>query len=563
VAWTAWTLLSVRSDAEAARRDLRATRDDLDVESLLDGDGLTTLERAAARFDALGGRLDHPLLAPVRALPVAGRQLAAADDQVGAAADGLRSAADVGGSLRDLVDGGLGAGPERVTTLREISSVAEAGRARFAALDLGPDEALLGVLSSARAEIEEAQQEAIDGLERAATMSSGLAVMFEGPSDYLLVAANNAQMQNGQGMFLSGGVLHIEDGRLDLGPMASLEKVPVVDPPVPLEPDLAARWGWLDPNDDFRHLGLTHRFPVTGALAADLWSALGNPEVDGVVAVDPLVLEAIMATTGPVSTPGGERRAEDVVEFILHDQYQGYLVGDDDRSYTSERRDELDALATAALDAFEQVTELEASFLDRFRRAAAGRHLLMWSSDPAVQAGFEAARVDGQMGPDALLLSLVNRSGVKLDWFMDLEADLALEPDGEGGWEAELAVTVTNRAPSDGEPRYVVGPYPGSGLERGEYLGLVTLNLPAGALDSRFDDVEQLAVSGADGDNRTIAAWLEVPRGTSETLVARFRLPATTSLVVEPSGRALATTWSFDGTTWTDEERRTLELADQ
>ena len=45
-------------------------------------------------------------------------------------------------------------------------------------------------------------------------------------------------------------------------------------------------------------------------------------------------------------------------------------------------------------------------------------------------------------------------------------------------YEAVLDVTVTNEAPASGEPRYVVGPYPGSGLERGEYLGLVTLNLP-------------------------------------------------------------------------------------
>jgi hypothetical protein len=71
----------------------------------------------------------------------------------------------------------------------------------------------------------------------------------------------------------------------------------------------------------------------------------------------------------------------------------------------------------------------------------------------------------------------------------------------------------------------VVGPYPGSGLERGEYLGLVTLNLPASATDSRFDGVD-LAVAGADGENRTIAAWVHVPRGSTTHLVARFELPA-------------------------------------
>ena len=113
-------------------------------------------------------------------------------------------------------------------------------------------------------------------------MSVGLAEFFEGPSDYLLFAANNAQMQNGQGMFLSAGVLHVEDGRMDLGPMESLAQVPDVVPPVPLDPDLAARWGWLDPNHDLRHLGLSHRFPVTAQTAT--------------------------ATLGRARPPGGRRR---------------------------------------------------------------------------------------------------------------------------------------------------------------------------------------------------------------------------------------------------------------
>ena len=118
-------------------------------------------------------------------------------------------------------------------------------------------------------------------------------------------------MQNGQGMFLSAGILHIEDGRMDLGAMESLEKTPEVVPPVPLDADLEARWGWLNPNDDVRHLGLSHRFPVTAATASDLWAAVGHPPVDGVVAVDPHMLKAILEATGPVATPDGERGSDD------------------------------------------------------------------------------------------------------------------------------------------------------------------------------------------------------------------------------------------------------------
>jgi hypothetical protein len=559
-AWVVWTALSVRSDAAAARHELRATRAELDAHALLEGDGIEELVTYGDRFAEIRDRLDNPLLAPVRLLPVAGRQLSAASHQASAAATGLHAAAELGDELKAVIDAGFGSGPERVARLQEMASTVRDGQAPFASLDLGPDRALVGPLESAREEIEEAQAEVLDGLERAALTSSGLATFFQGPSDYLLLAANNAQMQNGQGMFLSAGVLHVEDGQMDLGPMQSLEKVPDIDPPVALDPDLAARWGWLDPNLDVRHLGLSHRFPVTADTAARMWTALGNPPVDGVLAVDAVMLEAIMEVTGPVQTAGGERTSEDILGYVLHGQYQGYLADGSDRSYTVERRDELDEIARAVLDNFEALEDLDPELVDSFQTAVGGRHLLMWSADPEVQAGFEAARVDGQIGPDSMLLSLVNRSGVKLDWFTRMEAELTVEPEGDH-LAATVDVTVTNEAPSTGEPRYVVGPYPGSGLEQGEYLGLVTLNLPAHATNSSFDDVDPLAVAGADGPNRTIAAWVHVPRGEAVHLVARFELPASMEqLVVEPSGRVFPTTWSYDGQEWKDRVRRTVEL---
>lgn len=556
----AWTVLGVRSDAEAARADLRTTRAELDTRSLLEGNAVDDLNTYADRFASIGARLHNPLLAPVRVLPVVGRQLAAATHQTDAAALGMRTVAEIGVELRALVDGGLSSGPRRVETLREVDVTVREGRQALDDLDLGPGDHLVGPLASARDEFDEAQTEVIDALDRVAAMSVGLAAFFEGPSDYLLFAANNAQMQNGQGMFLSAGVLRLEDGRMDLGPVQSIEKQTNVVPPVPLDADLAARWGWLNPNHDLRHLGLSARFPVTARTASELWAALGRPKVDGVVVVDPHVLAAIMRATGPVATPQGERRAEDVIPYTLHDQYQGYLADSSDRSYTDARRDELDDIARTVVDEFENVTDLDPDFLDDFRTTAGGRHLLMWSADPEVQAGFEAAGVDGQISTDSLLLSLVNRSGVKLDWFMQVDSDLSVAKVADG-YDVAVDVAVTNDAPPSGEPRYVVGPYPGSGLTKGDYLGLVTLNLPEAAQDSHFDGVDQLAVAGADGPNRTIATWVRVPRGTTTHVVARFHLPSSaTVLQIEPSARTHPTTWSFGPKEWTDKERRGVQL---
>lgn len=569
-AWVAWTLLSIRADARAADAALKRTRATLDAEAMLDGTGVAALGRSAAQLDDIAQRLDSPGLAPLRFMPIASRQLSAASHQADAAAAGLRTAVDVGNQLEDLVDSSMRSGPERVAALHEVEQVARRGRTAFEDLDLGPDEALIGPLNTSRTRIEEVRDEALDLLGRASDASRGMAAFFEGPHDYLLLAANNAQMQNGQGMFLSAGVLHVADGRMDLDSMEPTARFPAATTRVPLDPDLAARWGWLDPNDDFRHLGLSHRFPVTAQTAAALWQGAGRPPVDGVMVVDPFVLRAIMEASGPVETLDGEVPAAGVVKFALHDQYMGYL--DDpsgDGSYHTDRRDQLEHIAEEALADFDDVESVEPEFVEALSAAARGRHLLLWSPDPELQAGWEAAGVDGQIPADSALLSIINRSGNKLDWFIRTSADLVIEPAADG-YEAEIRVTVRNEAPVSGQPAYVVGPYPGSGLDAGEYLALVTLNLPEGATNNRFDGVDALAAVGADGANRTIAAWVRVPSGGTTELVARFHLPAgTTGLRIEPSGRATPTLW-FAGEVrwrgpvrWRDSEARTVDVPDQ
>ena len=201
--------------------------------------------------------------------------------------------------------------------------------------------------------------------------------------------------------------------------------------------------------------------------------------------------------------------------FILHDQYQGYLSDGADtlvhrRAPRRARRDR----PRPSLD------DVRGGRGPRARasstgsgRAAGGRHLLMWSADPTVQAGFEAAGRGRSDRPDSLLLSLVNRSGVKLDWFMRMSADL----DDRAERATSTRRCSTSRSPTRPRSRASrgtwSGPTPAPGSSRGEYLGLVTLNLPAGATNSRFDGVDPLAVAGADGENRTIAAWVHVPAG--------------------------------------------------
>jgi hypothetical protein len=378
-----------------------------------------------------------------------------------------------------------------------------------------------------------------------------------------LFAANNSQMQNGQGMFLSVGVLHVEGGRLELPDMQTVDTLPHPSPPVALDEDLQDQWGFLDPNRDWRHLGVSPRFPVAAETAQRMWAAVGRPRVRGVIAADPYLLEAILRETGPVAGPNGTVAVDDVVPYLLHDQYLAYFSGGFDQSFQQTRREELETIAVAAIDAFDELPSIEADLITDLAEAVSARHVMAWSDDPEVQAAWEAGQVDGQIEPTSMLLSLINRSGAKLDWFVDLRSELDVERRGDV-LDCTLRITVRNRAPRQGEPRYVVGPYPTSDNAPGEYVGLVALNLPVAAANNRFTDApEGLAVSGADGENRVIAAWINLERGQEQVLTARFELPVSYGEVtVEAGARPTATRWSFAGRRWSDTRPRTIDLID-
>src|SRR5439155_12845771 len=131
-----------------------------------------------------------------------------------------------------------------------------------------------------------------------------VAGLLGGPHRYLVFAANNSEMRAGSGMFLSVGVMTTSNGTIELSDMEPTGDLPVPPGKVPISGDLAARWGWIKPTEDFRNLMVSPRFDLMAPLAAQMWQAVGRPPVDGVLALDPIMLRAMLAATGPVDVNG-------------------------------------------------------------------------------------------------------------------------------------------------------------------------------------------------------------------------------------------------------------------
>jgi hypothetical protein len=235
------------------------------------------------------------------------------------------------------------------------------------------------------------------------------------------------------------------------------------------------------------------------------------------------------------------------LEDLLRRQYQGLDVHDPQAA----RRERLGAIANAVVEALERGDYSPGPLVAGLARASRGRHLLAWSSNPGDERTWEKTGVAGSLSPRSLAVSLLNRGGNKLDPFLEAEAALDLHPVADST-HVTVRLKVANRTP-EGLSQYIAGPFPGSGVGEGEYLGIVAINLPGAATDIVLDGAGPLVAGGADGPTQVLAAPLRLARQQDTTVTVQFRLPpAQTSIEVVPSARVPAIRWQSGRNRWKD-----------
>lgn len=553
--WALWLFVSVLLASRDLRAGVRAIDDARRYAQPADiaaGRPLPGLSEAGRRFSSAHRRLSGAVWAPARVVPFVGRQIRSLTALSGAAGEVSTIGVDGVSDVRRLLERDISPA-NRVAAIRDLADVASRTEARLAAVRLGPRVALLPPLARRYNQLAEEIENLRGGLRKGAVAGRAGADLLAGPRRYLVFAANNAEMRAGAGMFLSIGELDTRDGAVHLGPMTSVEDLLLPGGVVPLTGDLADRWGWLRPNEDWRNLMLSPRFDASAELAAQMWVASGHDAVDGVLALDPVVLKALLAASVSVTTEGRTITADNVVEELLHAQYLRFP----DAEQIPERREQLGGIARASFDALNGGPLSLPKLAEGFASAVRGRHLMAWSRRSEEQAAWVAAGMAGGLDKDSLLVAVLNRGGTKLDWFLGVSADLAFTPSGPNT-DCTLRLVLDNRVPP-GEPRYVAGPRTGSGVGPGVYLGIVSVTLPGSARDGRIDGVNQLAVVGADGPTRVVGFQVSVAPGESRTVVVRFVLPGRQgALTVEPTARVPEVTWTSQGRHWPDGESHRL-----
>lgn len=546
-----WMLVSARAASQRGFDQLSAARRDPSFSALLGPTTARRVERARQSFDDAHGRLTSPLVAPLRWFPVIGRQIRSGDRVDRAAGSATSTAADALSELRRLSRPPTPTGQGRVRLVRSITSLLERAHRSLERVDPGSGGGLIGSLAKARTDLLQKRREVLGGLERASRLTAGLADLLQGPSRYLLLGSNNAEMRAGSGMFLSATTIDTAGGRLHLGRVRATDQLILPPKAVPVVGDLARNWSWLDPSRDFRNLALTPDFPVSARLAAQMWQRVpGGSRVDGVVAVDVDGLRALLRAVGPVTVGGVRYTAPTIRERLLHGQYRDF---DKDRAA---RRDRLGDVARAVFDRVEHGRWKVDRLATELVGAAQGRHLLMWSARPPAERAWQAASVDGRLGSRSLSVALLNRGGNKLDFFVHQGIDVRTRS-ATGGTQVRVTVTLDNRTPL-GETRYVSGPN-SPDLREGQYAGILVVNVPQRARHLRLSGGSYDTFSGRDGPTVANGRFLTLSRGGHLVLQATFSLPTSArSMVVEPTARAPEARWTINGRRWHLEKRRTV-----
>lgn len=554
VVWSALgvtRLFEARTLALSGLAELESVRGRVDVDAVTEGDLIPDLVEAWDDFKRAADVIRSPLVAPLRLIPGVRTQVQSAEALSSSASlvTGAFTAAATDVSNIAAVAGSM----NRSAVAQETLGVVRRADAALAAADLGPSRWLIGSLADARrdfaAEIAEAQQ-LLGEVEAAA---AGVAEFLEGPTTYLLLAANNAEMQAGSGSYLQVGVVEIVAGDVTVDELRPAGDLLVERGAVTIaDADLDARWGWLDMAVDWRNLSASPRFPANAAVAADMWNALTGQQVEGVMVLDPVGLATLMSVTGAVEVDGRTIEADAVIRELLFDQYWEEDV--------AERRDRLEEIARAALDGLDGGGVDLVTLAREVQDAAAARHMLAWSSDPAQQTAWEAIGLAGNLQADSVAVAILNRGANKLDPFLTVSGEMEAQPAGDG-YEVTLRVTVENSAQLI-FPSYVLGPAQAFGYEPGSYVGILSVNLPGAATGASFAGDPPLAASGPDGVTQVLATAIEVPAGETLEHEVTFTLPdSSATLNIEPSARVPKIRWTLADNTWLDTAAVTVDLA--
>jgi hypothetical protein len=300
---------------------------------------------------------------------------------------------------------------------------------------------------------------------------------------------------------------------------------------VPLPDHIARRYERFAINQAWSSVNIPPDLPTVGRIVTRLYEQAMGDRIDGVIAVDPLVIAEVLRVSGPIEVDGVQLTADNVAEETLVQAYVKYAQDNE------ARRDFLGHVAKATFGAFLKALRQDPFALLRgLGSAARGRHVQIYSTDPdgekaLLSLGLGGSATAPQTG-DYLMPVGINAAGNKLDAFTDrtLNWRVRLAPDGSA--KARASLTLRNAVRPTGLPRYIVGPFDNR-FRAGVNEQIQTLYVASGYGFTRTRLNGRLVAAEAQADLGGLALTqaVKVPAGQSTTIDYQLMRPNAATLL--------------------------------
>ena len=474
----AYQVYSVRNNLEQVVRSIEQLRAHLD--SGKQEDAQTTFESmsgqaSAARADATG-----PLWKAASILPFVGSNFRAVTE-VAVSADDVVTGA-VGPLLKEYdsldweslspSDGHIDvtqlqeAAPELVTARNTVKLSHE----RLVSIDLA---ALMPQVADPIRSATQQLQEVSYVLGAAASGAQLLPAMLgaEDARTYLVLVQNSAETRATGGIPGALAVLKTNDGRIALGEQSSASALGAFKPSIDVDPEQTALYT-ARLGTQMQNVNLTPDFPTAALTAKQMWEGRHQEQVvDGVIALDPVVLSNLLKATGPVvlTDPQILRLIEktSLPSSLTHDNVVSTLLSDVYREIEDPAAQDayFSAVAGQVFAAFTDGKADSTELIAALTSSAQEHRLYLWSNRPDEQSIIATTSLAGSVvgtatGGASFGVYLNDGTGAKMDYYVSRTAQLLQACQSDGYSSYTVRMTVINNAPSDAAtrlPAYVTG----------------------------------------------------------------------------------------------------------
>lgn len=240
----------------------------------------------------------------------------------------------------------------------------------------------------------------------------------DAPRNYLILAQTNAEARPSGGLTGSLGLVTVQGGHVSLQPFVSDSEIQNADEPVV---DLTAEERLLFTDKlgkDIRDVNFTPDFPRTGEIVSAMWNRQYGVAVDGVIAIDPLFLQNMLAVTGGVAMPDGSTLdGANTAQTLLHDVYARMVPQETDEYFA--------VAAQAAFDHIMQNTGNFKSYVKALSTSVEQGHVMVWSAHEGEQNLIADSAISGKLITEGAKpqvgVYISDETESKMDWYLHRE----------------------------------------------------------------------------------------------------------------------------------------------